>query len=94
MFFRLLQSYFCNNIFITKLYTNVRAMFYFGAVPWLRRLVAGLSPRKSGFVPAPVLVVFLWTKWQVGSCDGARLCFSTAAGGLLYYPRKKANVTE
>jgi hypothetical protein len=51
MFFRLLQSYFCNNIFITKLYTNVRAMFYFGAVPWLRR-----------FVPAPVLVVFLVDK--------------------------------
>jgi hypothetical protein len=31
-----------------------------------------------------------WT----GSCDGARIRLSTAAGGLLYYPRIKANLTE
>jgi hypothetical protein len=31
---------------------------------------------------------------QIDSCDGARLLLSTAACGLLYYPRMKANVTE
>jgi hypothetical protein len=29
------------------------------AVPWLRRLVAGLSPRRPGFVPSSVYVGFV-----------------------------------
>jgi hypothetical protein len=31
---------------------------------------------------------------KICSCDGARLRFCTTAGGLLYYPRMKANVSE
>jgi hypothetical protein len=30
------------------------------AVPWLRRLVAGLSPRRPGFIPRLVHVGFVW----------------------------------
>ena len=35
-------------------------------VPWLRRLVAGLSPRRSVFNPKPVYVVFVFGKVTIG----------------------------
>jgi hypothetical protein len=36
------------------------------AVPWLRRLVAGLSPRRSGFAPVSVHVGFVVDKVALG----------------------------
>jgi hypothetical protein len=36
----------------------------YGAVPWLRRLVAGLSPRRPGFDPDQSMWDLWWTKWQ------------------------------
>jgi hypothetical protein len=36
------------------------------AVPWLRRLVAGLPSRRSGFDPVSVHVVFLVDKVAMG----------------------------
>jgi hypothetical protein len=36
------------------------------AVPWLRRLVAGLSPRRLGFDPGSVHVEFLMDKVALG----------------------------
>ena len=36
------------------------------AVPWLRRLVAGLSPRRPGFDPGPVHVRFVVDKVALG----------------------------
>jgi hypothetical protein len=36
------------------------------AVPWLRRLVAGLSPRRPGFNPGPVHVGFMVDKVALG----------------------------
>ena len=36
------------------------------AVPWLRRLVAGLSPRKPGFDPVSVYVGFVVEKVALG----------------------------
>jgi hypothetical protein len=36
------------------------------AVPWLRRLVAGLPPRRSGFDPGPVHVGFVVDKVALG----------------------------
>jgi hypothetical protein len=35
-------------------------------VPWLRRLVAGVSPRWSGFAPVSVQMVFMVDKVAVG----------------------------
>jgi hypothetical protein len=34
------------------------------AMPWLRRLVAGLSLRKAGFAPRSLQLDLCWTKWQ------------------------------
>jgi hypothetical protein len=36
------------------------------ALPWLRRLVAGLSPRRPGFDPGSVLVRFVVDKLALG----------------------------
>ena len=36
------------------------------AVPWLRRLVAGLSPWKSGFDPVPIPVAARSKAWACG----------------------------
>jgi hypothetical protein len=43
-------------------YTNL----LFEAVPWLRRLVAGLSPRMPGFDPGSVHVEFVVDKVALG----------------------------
>jgi hypothetical protein len=37
-----------------------------GAVLWLRRLVAGISPQRNGFVTGPVLVGFVVDKAALG----------------------------
>jgi hypothetical protein len=39
-----------------------RHVFLPAAVPWLKRLVAGLSPRKSGFAPGSIHVGFVVDK--------------------------------
>jgi hypothetical protein len=36
------------------------------AVPWLKRLVAGLSPRRHGFAPWSILVGFVVDKVALG----------------------------
>jgi hypothetical protein len=36
------------------------------AVPWFRRLVAGLSPRRSGFAPRSIHVGFVVDKVTLG----------------------------
>jgi hypothetical protein len=49
--------------------SEVQTGYYVGvmckAVPWLRRLVDGLSPRKLGFDPGPVRVGFVVEKWHL-----------------------------
>jgi hypothetical protein len=40
---------------------------YHVSVPWLRRLVAGLSPRCTGFVPESVRVRFVVVKLALGT---------------------------
>jgi hypothetical protein len=39
-------------------------IFVLMAVPWLKRLVAGLSSRRPAFVPGSVHVAFAGTKWH------------------------------
>jgi hypothetical protein len=34
------------------------------AVPWLRRLIAGLSPRRPGLAPRSIQWDLWWTKWH------------------------------
>jgi hypothetical protein len=46
------------------------------AVPWLRRLVAGLSPRRSGFDPGSVHVEFVVDKVALGQVFPRVLRFS------------------
>jgi hypothetical protein len=36
----------------------------FTTVPWLKRLVVGLSPRRHGFAPGQSMWVLWWTKWH------------------------------
>jgi hypothetical protein len=45
-------------------------------VPWLRRLVAGLSPRRPGFDPSPVHVGFMVDKVALGQVSPRVLRFS------------------
>jgi hypothetical protein len=47
-----------------------------GAVPWLRRLAAGLPPRKPGFDPGPVHVGFVVDKVSLGQVFPRVLRFS------------------
>jgi hypothetical protein len=48
------------------------------AVPWLRRLVAGLSPRRPGFNPGSVNVGFVVDKVALGQVFPRVLRFSPA----------------
>jgi hypothetical protein len=47
-----------------------------GAVPWLRRLAAGLSPRRPGFDPGSVHVGFIMDKVALGQVLPRVLRFS------------------
>jgi hypothetical protein len=47
-------------------FSNVHTNLYEGAVPWLRRLVAGLSPRRPEFDPGSVYVGLLVDKVALG----------------------------
>jgi hypothetical protein len=42
----------------------VRSNWTMRAVPWLRRLVAGLSPRRSGLILGQSMWDLWWTKWH------------------------------
>ena len=53
------------------------------AVPWLRRLVAGLSPRRPGFNPRSVLVGFVVNKMAL-----RQVHIRTAAMFLHYIPHR------
>jgi hypothetical protein len=48
------------------------------AVPWLRRLVAGLSPRRLGFAPGSVHVVFVVGRVALGECFLRSHCHSSS----------------
>jgi hypothetical protein len=50
--------------------------YYPTAVPWLRRLVAGLSPRRPGFDPGSVHVGFVVDKVALGQVFPRVLRFS------------------
>jgi hypothetical protein len=52
---------------------------YTSAVPWLRRLVAGHSPRRSGFAPGSVRMGFVVQKVALGQAFLQVLWFSTAS---------------
>jgi hypothetical protein len=52
----------CLGTGITTVHTNTPYL----AVPWLRRLVAGLSPRRPGFDPGSVHVGFMVDKVALG----------------------------
>jgi hypothetical protein len=49
------------------------------AVPWLRRLVTGLSPRRTGFDPGPAHVRYVVDEvalGQVAACSSSSSCYS------------------
>jgi hypothetical protein len=46
---------------------NVLNSCYVRAVPWLKRLVAGLSPQRPGFAPGSIHVGFVVEKVALGS---------------------------
>jgi hypothetical protein len=85
---------------IYKMYKDVPLSTYTG----LKRLMrAGHVVRMEEYsIPKKVLgrcfggerPVGDYEIYGIGSCDGATFRLSTAAGGLLYYPQIKANVTE
>ena len=60
------------------------------AVPWLRRLVAGLSPRRSGFDPDSVHVGFVVDKVTLGQVFPRVLRFSSVnfIPPVLHYTEK------
>jgi hypothetical protein len=47
-------------------YSRLRAFMSVGlwAVPWLRRLTTGLSPRRPKFAPGSIQWDLWWTKWH------------------------------
>jgi hypothetical protein len=47
-------------------YFNTASVQPMLAVPWLRRLVTGLSPRQPGITPRPIQWDLWWTKWHWG----------------------------
>jgi hypothetical protein len=66
-------------------------------VPWPRRLVAGLSPRRPGFDPGSVYVGFWWTKWHWDRSPPPVLRFSSqfhSTGAPLRYAHTGAQRTE
>jgi hypothetical protein len=60
------------------------------AVPWLRRLAAGLSPRRPGFDPRSVHVGFVVDKVVLGQVFLRVLRFSPVSfiPPVLYYAEK------
>jgi hypothetical protein len=63
------------------------------AVPWLRRLVVGLSPRRPGFDPGSVHVGFVVDKVALGQVFPRVHWFSpvTFIPPVLYYKEKRKN---
>ena len=61
-----------------------------GAVPWLRRLVAGLSSRRPGFDPGSVRVGFVVDKVALGQVFPRLLRFSPVnfTPRVLHYEEK------
>jgi hypothetical protein len=65
------------------------------AVPWLRRLVAGLSPRRHGFDPGSVRVGFVVDKVALGQVFLPVLRFSPVnfIPPVLHYTKKLIFIT-
>ena len=62
------------------------------AVPWLKRLVAGLPPRRPGSIPGPSMWDLWWTKCRWGRFFPEYLDFSVNfIPTLLDYTEKKTN---
>jgi hypothetical protein len=61
------------------------------AVPWLKRLVAGLSPRRPGFDPGSVHVGFVVDKVALGQVFPGVLLFSSVnfIPPVLHYTEKR-----
>jgi hypothetical protein len=61
------------------------------AVPWLRRFVAGLSPRWPGFDPGSIHVGFMVDKVAVGQVSPRVLRFSPVSfiTPVLHYREKR-----
>jgi hypothetical protein len=66
------------------------------AVPWLRRLVAGLSPRRSGFDPGSVHVGFVVDNMALGQVFPRVLRFSPVnlIQPVLNYKEKRKNTNH
>jgi hypothetical protein len=65
--------------FHSLVFRQVHSLFQ--AVPWLRRLVAGLSPRRPRFDPGPVHVGFVVDKVALGQVFPPVLRFSPVDQG-------------
>jgi hypothetical protein len=63
------------------------------AVPWLRRLVAGLSPRRSGFDPGSVHVGFVVDKVALGQYFGFSLSIHSTGVPLKWKSRNSIFIT-
>jgi hypothetical protein len=63
------------------------------AVPWLRRLVAGLSPLRPGFDPGSVHVGFVVDKVALGQVFPRALRFSAVnfIPPVIHYMEKRKN---
>jgi hypothetical protein len=66
------------------------------AVPCLRRLVAGLSPRRPGFDPGSVLVGFVVDKVALGQVSLRVLRFSPVnfIPSVLHYTEKRKKTNQ
>jgi hypothetical protein len=66
------------------------------AVPWLRRLVVGLSPRRPGFDPGSVYVGFVVDKVSLGQVFPRVLRFSPVSftPPVLHYTEKLKKETS
>jgi hypothetical protein len=72
-------------------YIFVDYQIHIKAVPWLRRLVAGLSPRRPGFDRGSVHVGFVVEKVALGQVSTRELRFSFAnfIPPVLHYTEKR-----
>jgi hypothetical protein len=57
-----------------------------GAVPWLKWLVAGLSPQRPGFAPGSIHVGFAVEKWCWDKFFSESFCFTLSISFHRRYP--------
>jgi hypothetical protein len=85
-------KYFCTNTRTVVVVHFIVSVFTV-AVPWLRRLVAGFSPRRSGFDPGSVHVEFVVDKVALGQVFLRVLRFSPVnfIPPVFHYLEKRKN---